>query len=73
MSALSTSPLPVFREDVVFVLDDGVARQPALGVVPLRRHGRRRGGRERVEAASYRNAAQPQPPLSANRLSAGDV
>ena len=40
------SPRPVVREHVVSRFHDRVAPESALGVVPLRRHVRRGGGRE---------------------------
>src|SRR5215475_13882060 len=42
------SPLSVLRENVVAVLHGGVAREPALGIVFLRRVVGRSGGLERV-------------------------
>src|SRR5881296_472774 len=55
----SRSPLPVVRENVISGLHDRVAREPALGVVPLRRL---------VSQGAGLNAAHPHPPLSANLL-----
>src|SRR5205823_14996350 len=55
----SRSPLPVVRENVISCLHDRVAREPALGVVPLRRL---------VSQGAGLNAAHPHPPLSANLL-----
>src|SRR5579859_4500544 len=42
------SPVSVIRENVVSCLHDRVAREPALGVVPLRRMVRQGAGRERI-------------------------
>src|ERR1700724_3071137 len=44
----TTSPLGVLRENVVLLLHYRVAREPALGVVPLRRLIRRCAGPERI-------------------------
>src|SRR5260370_7567978 len=46
--ANTTSPLWVLRENVVLLLHYRVAREPALGVVPLRRLIRRCAGPERI-------------------------
>src|SRR5256885_7456312 len=64
----SRSALPVVREDVISGLHDRVAREPALGVVPLRRLVSRRGGRKRIrrgvilERAPSPTAAVPETP-----------
>src|ERR1051325_3808621 len=42
------SPAPVIRENVVSGLRSGVAREPALGIVPLRRRANRGPGCERI-------------------------
>src|SRR5216117_2439813 len=42
------SPLPVVRENVISCLHDRVAREPALGVVTLRRLVSRGAGLERI-------------------------
>src|SRR3982750_1563528 len=42
------SPLPVLRKDVIVRLRYGMAREPALGVVPLRRRASGRAGLERI-------------------------
>src|SRR5262245_15600521 len=47
-AGMISSPLRVLGENVVFGRRDRVAREPALGVVPLRRHVSQRGGREHV-------------------------
>ena len=44
--AFPGSAPPVLREDIVSVLHDRVAPEPALGVVPLRRHVGHVGGHE---------------------------
>src|SRR5260370_5319464 len=46
--ANTTSPLGVLRENVVLLLHYRVAREPALGVVPLRRLVRRCAEPERI-------------------------
>src|SRR3984893_3763416 len=46
--ARTTSPLGVLRENVVLLLHYRVAREPALGVVPLRRLIRQCAGPERI-------------------------
>src|SRR5262249_39748990 len=42
------SPVPVIRENVISCLYYRCAREPALGVVRLRRIARRGAGRERI-------------------------
>src|SRR5438034_7154582 len=44
----SRSPLPVVRENVISCLHDRVAREPTLGVVPLRRVVSQGAGREHI-------------------------
>src|SRR5882724_3158456 len=44
----SRSPLPVVSENIISRLHDRVAREPALGVVALRRLVSQGGGRERI-------------------------
>src|SRR5271155_874460 len=43
-----SSPMPVIGENVISRLHYRVAREPALGVVPLRRFARQGAGRERI-------------------------
>ena len=47
-AAHTASPVPVIRENVISCLHDRVAREPALGVVPLRRLVSQGAGRERI-------------------------
>ena len=47
-AAHTASPVPVIRENVISCLHARVAREPALGVVPLRRLVSRGGGLERI-------------------------
>src|SRR6266404_330016 len=57
--AITGSPLPVLRENVVAVLRYRVAREPALGVVPLRwlvSHGE---GPERIRGALIHERGPP--------------
>src|SRR5215475_11907770 len=42
------SPVPVIRENVVSCLHDRVAREPALGIIRLRRPVSQGAGRERI-------------------------
>src|SRR5947208_16055760 len=41
-------PMPILCKHVISILDDGVASDPAFGIVPLRRTVSRRSGREGV-------------------------
>src|SRR6478736_2752779 len=47
-AADSASPLPVIRENVISRLRSRMAREPALGVVPLRRRASCGAGLERI-------------------------
>src|SRR6516164_7171375 len=47
-SALAVSPVPVIRENVISCLYDRVAREAALGIVPLRRLVGQGAGPERI-------------------------
>jgi hypothetical protein len=66
-NAIRYSPLSVLRENVVAVLHQCVAREPALGVVFLRRFVRHGGGPKRIgrrvtlERAPYPSAAVREP------------
>src|ERR1700674_1077278 len=47
-AAHTASPVPVIRENVISCLRHRVAREPALGVVPLRRLVSQGAGRDRI-------------------------
>ena len=47
-AAYTASPVPVIRENVISCLHARVAREPALGVVPLRRLASQSAGLERI-------------------------
>jgi len=60
--------MPVIRENVISRLHHRVAREPALGVVPLRRLASQGAGRERIGRSVIVEHGVSHPPLSANLL-----
>src|ERR1700676_2786716 len=57
------SPMPVIRENVISCLHPRVAREPALGVVPLRRLASQGAGRERIGCSVIVEHGISHPPL----------
>src|SRR6476661_5994214 len=58
-AAPTASPVPVLRKNVIAVLHQRVAREPALRVVSLRRIGRLSGGTKRVGCRVILECAPP--------------